>query len=371
MKQDDETFFSESNYGDPELPFPSFTFARINPYNFTNGTIFALPNLNEIEIEDEISHNPAGILASTSYLCDSVLDSIPKSNEQPTSFCSQSSLWLKFKKSFEERILSTSCPESMSVLAVGAQGSGKSHTLFGDCLTPGSEEIGLIPRFFDYIYSKDCPLNHLGDRCGKKVELQPLWRGKFRIRIEMSMYLVVDENIIDLFNPPSLYNGSSNVAYSSSVGPTLLNITSPTVWTAAQATELLILGLKAANILLANSMDFLSPANLVVSTKVIMPSLNKFNKVDFVEVACLATPDTAPTSIDHLAHHGKTNISARDIRHNARRELETLETLIQGESPIFKKSVLVYLLQDSFVKVSSVGVCECFQSASKLSSLYS
>ena len=118
--------------------------------------------------------------------------------------------------------------------------------------------------------------------------------------LQMSMYFIADERIIDLFEPMYVQDCSSadpsSLMFSSTLGPLLLPLTlnAPVASTSTQALDLIVLGLKTASFILANNVInvLLAPHHLVVSFTAYKPNMTLLTKpVTPVATAGLFSPD--------------------------------------------------------------------------------
>lgn len=202
-----------------------YSICRINPKS-SDENIQTNRDRNEVCLKDQSKIKPAFRIS-----CDAVLDDFsPKSKDSDTrvSSASQEGVWKVFLNALESStsFQKSSKPSSISVVAVGGPRSGKSHTLFGDLRS--QEREGLVPRFIHHCFSNDFEFN------------------KSRIKlIQISMILIVEEQIIDLFKPESAKLNSSDsqcMVYSTTYGP-LIKGTQLIAFSALQGVKMLTLGM--------------------------------------------------------------------------------------------------------------------------------
>ena len=139
------------------------SFARVSPIGFSGSAIrtssdigevqLALPKINEGKIEFK-TWNPTTVLDSLWF---NPSKAKKKDQAQPQvekdvkrQFSSQDDVWTAFIAQFES-FLNSNQPK-LSVVAVGAAGSGKSHTLFGN--TKEQHSFGILPRFIENVFSR-------------------------------------------------------------------------------------------------------------------------------------------------------------------------------------------------------------------------
>jgi hypothetical protein len=201
---------------------------RVNAFrqlDSTDESIQTTRDRNEVCLKDQSKIKPA---FRTS--CDAVLDDTsPKSkdNGARSSFASQDVVWKVFLNALESSISSQkpSISSAISVVAVGGPQSGKSHTLFGD--VKFQEKEGIVSRFIHHCFSNDFEFNKS--------------RSKL---IQISMLLLLEEQIIDLFKPESSKlscSDSQSMVYSTTVGP-MITGTQLIAFSALQGVEMLTLG---------------------------------------------------------------------------------------------------------------------------------
>ena len=163
----------DSEDGDAKQDGSVFTFSRLNQkiWDPKLSTVQSLTNLTEVTIYDSSSSGSGGLsgestksgngmanATASSAIFDTVLDNaVPiscrsKGLNRKLQFAEQSDVWTHFHNVFVERLLPMrTVNPNFSVVAMGATGSGKSHTLFGDLSVP--EQWGLIPRFLEHFFA--------------------------------------------------------------------------------------------------------------------------------------------------------------------------------------------------------------------------
>lgn len=201
-----------------------FSICRINAKS-CNDNVQTTRDRNEVCLKDQ-----SKIRSTFRISCDAVLDDTsPKSkdHEATSSFASQDVVWKVFLDALESSISSQSLSisPSLSVVAVGGPRSGKSYTLFGDMQSQHKE--GIVPRFIHHCFSDEFPSKQSRNKL-----------------IQISMLLLVEEQLIDLFKPESAKlncSDSESMGHSTVIGPIIAG-TQLVAFSALQGMEMLTLG---------------------------------------------------------------------------------------------------------------------------------
>ena len=149
--------------------------------------------------------NPVDTSISQFYL-DGVFQShLPRKSP---AYASQETLWTVLGTQLLQDVMSGF---NSSLLCIGSQGSGKTHTLFGPkCINgiqtlPLERNAGLIPRFcqslFEQIDELDSPIQRKRSRAGSKTSESSFSNETVQHLVEVSCYEIRSEQVYDLLNP--------------------------------------------------------------------------------------------------------------------------------------------------------------------------
>lgn len=310
-----------------------FTTCRVNPKGFCCGSMFVDSENNEIGVVcDKAKHGNK----VESWVLDDSLDSIPMGEAQNSrDFASQDDVWAKVKSIFDNRLVLNL--SNFSISCIGGHGSGKTFTLFGNM--DKSDLWGIVPRYVDYAFSDTCPfqLSHL----------------------KLQMFLVLDEQFIDLLDPDfQAHDHKSNIYYSENFGPMVMPMRSLVCKNSEECLIHIQLGLKLSGVVLSNFTNFMSSAQMLVVTTGISNKFNRINRVSFAEIGSMFTPVPAPVSVDRFAGLSLRYISSRSLYESVKLKSKLLSAAKkQTEAKaveIHEKSVLTFLLQDCLYKVSGI-----------------
>ena len=208
--------------------------------------------------------------ASFSIVLDDVTTKLTKKRRhdiilnESSPFATQQDCWLNFIYHFETELLTNmKISPNYSVLCFGASGAGKSNTLFGNLPTFHAQSnlsidwdcLGIIPRFANHFFEQKFNFptitttntttnqNKMNNTIVTSLSTNP----PLPI-LKISMSLIVDEKVIDLFQPTGLHDCSdpSNMLYSPTLGPLLLpqSLITLVTWDINETIDALIIGLQ-------------------------------------------------------------------------------------------------------------------------------
>ena len=179
------------------------------------------------------------------------------------SFCSQKSVFESLKSQIDD-FFKNKRTNKLTIITMGGKGSGKSYTLFGIHENGIILEPGILFRFADYLFSN-------------KVV-----RGCYVI---LRLFVVQDENIIDVLGSPKSYRHENNVFHTELSGPLILPLNSFVVSSFEQYIRVVTTCLTITAYTIANLCDMVSGSStMVVSNTIISPEENKIWTVEFFEM---------------------------------------------------------------------------------------
>ena len=250
------------------------------------------------------------------------------SHDSKQQFLSQEDIWSQFKDKLETHLNSNSL--SYTVLAVGCNDSGKSYTLLGNC--ESEDNRGVLPRCLQYIFI---------DRINKlKIE-----------SVQFSAYLIDNETIVDLFDPTAIYSYKGALAYSTTLGPMILPVSSPIATSYDQSISLLGLILQSYSIIRFNSANFYAGSSLVISLRLFSQKNNNMFQLTFCDIASLSCPDVTLPSLNRFA--------GASLKHHSVRVMKSSMKKLHQVDSITQSSILTYLLQDTLYKAKNTFFFAC------------
>jgi hypothetical protein len=320
-------------------------------------------------------------LSKRTWVMDEVVDNVPlqpvllptdlpqqsqsaASTEKPQ-FASQDDMWNHIEDEIAHRLESEDASDAynMAIMALGAQGSGKTYTLFGSSNYP---QRGLIPRFLDFIF--DCSNNNRNGDLGVKAVL-------------MSMYLVIGEEIIDVLhlnNPVIKHDSYNNLGYSKALGgPVPLPVQYVACHCVEDCRAYSAMGVRAAALLQGAYHEYYSSTSMFVKFTVIgsktatapssgggmfggsKSSSTKNTPVDpsqftirhftFIDAASTTAPQSYPINVDRLSGISQQFNTARQYQQICEAGAACLDSLTFVKEMLeeqVKQSTFCYLCQD-------------------------
>ena len=184
-------------------------------------------------------------------------------NKDKTNFSSQKFVFENLKYQFED-FFKKKRTSKLTVLTMGGKSSGKSYTLFGIHDNGSIREHGILFRFADYLFSNQSV------------------RGCYII---LRLYIVQDENVIDVLGSPKSYWHENNIFHTELSGPLILPLNSFVVSSLEQYMRVVTACLTVIAYTMANVCDVVSGGStVIVSNTVVSPEENKIWTVEFVEM---------------------------------------------------------------------------------------
>jgi hypothetical protein len=233
----------------------------------------------------------------------------------------------------------------MGMIAIGAHGSGKSYSLFGNMDNSSSD--GVVPRTIQLIFDPS------GDIHASAVLVQ--------------MYLVMNEEILDLFDASLCsYKHSGEMAYSASLGSLLMPVNTLVANSVEECLDYIMLGNMAMAAAISNGTNFWSVASLMISLQTFSNKNNRYSRMYFGEIAPLHAPKPATQSVDRFSGQSLAHTSSRDLYNSVKISPAlsmpmpvAASTGAAGDKgfvpvakpPEYQNSVIPYILQDCLYKV--------------------
>lgn len=311
-------------------PDPSLhSILRVNPVGFIVDDIDLNTDVKEISLHNG-SHSKKSKNVYETWIYEEVLDK-PEDIEDGLKFSSQDDAYEGFEKWYESNIDPAKGSDSLTCMAIGGRGSGKSYTLFGQ---DTRSDKGIIPRFLSSRFDFD---NGHQDVVSFML---------------INMYMVNGDTMYDLLNPPEEKSlRSFNFTYSDSLGVIPLPMKCLRAESAAHGLQILHLGLMTASMIALSSNFIFNGLDIVVSMRMFQPE--KVISMTFVEISTMLY---LPSS---LADSDRYSSQVHDLRSsNAFADCglfgstaglsDNKKKLAKAQKAI-NSSFLSYLLQDSLV----------------------
>lgn len=220
---------------------------------------------------------------SSRWLVDACLDRVLRISPQPPLFSTQSDAFNKVSQ-----LLSVSSRNKF-VWAIGGPSSGKSFLLFGD---EASDRAGIVFRTIGTLFDNTQPPNQM--------------------YLLIFMYLIdPDENIVDVLSCCKPHSFSDNICELSPFGATPLCIRPAVAGAEDVAMEIIQLGLKAAQLYIANTTNLLGRYQTVVKLSSFLHTESReetLSSITFIETSSFESPLVVSKAIDRLA--GMTGYSS-------------------------------------------------------------
>eukprot|EP01038_Epipyxis_sp_PR26KG_P006125 gene6125-8443_t len=337
------------------------SFTRINPCGYINEQRHPLVrinnNYNQIELrspnsteEDPkydswiVHHNLDKVVSIDDS---SIQPSSVSSNREEIQFCSQNRLWQKLKLLFDNFVQKGF--RKLSIVTIGSAGSGKSYTLFGKSTC---EERGIMPRFFDYQFNSQD-------------------NSKPASYIIITMCLIQQETLIDLFDPPKVYSHNGNMCSTESLGPAVIPLKTFTANSAALCLNAVGLGLKVLGNIVSSQVNILSQSH-VMCTCTILHDLDKTMRVvEFIELAgsLFTNINAERAELDAFTGQSSANWSLKKLVDllskpsklilNSKDHNDNMSPLNSSGLSCIHHSVLCYLLQEIILRQSRSFFINC------------
>ena len=312
-------------------PVPSInSILRVNPVGFTVDDINLNIEVKEISLHKGDISKKGNTDVYETWIYEEVVDGV-NDLEEGLNFSTQEDAYRGFQNWYEKSIDPQNGADSLTCLAIGGRGSGKSHTLFGQ---DTKSDRGIIPRFLSSRFTPDNGHQNVVS-C-----------------MLITMYMVSGDTLYDLLNPPSEYSVTDhNCTYSDILGAVPLPTRSLRTETAAHGLQIIHLGLMTAS-MLALSRDFLfNGVDIIVSLRMFQPE--KCITITFVEAStmlflpsCIADSDRFSSHVLELksanacADCGLLSLTAGHA--DTKKQSEKAQKGING-------SFLTFLLQDALM----------------------
>jgi hypothetical protein len=312
-----------------------YTLCRVNPCDFQTDNIYVDTESNEVEVI-----NPNGYRKNNrrdAWILDDTVDNIPRSlfdnidfsgdcKASLLKFSDQEEIWNKIKNILESRLAVDG--GTIGLLAVGAHGSGKSHTLFGSM--DGGTNAGIVPRVIRSLFTSTAHVSY----------------------IFLQMFVVMNEEIHDLFDAShSCYKHNGEMAYSGSLGSIVMPINTLVAFSAEDCLDFVSMGHMSVAALMMNSSNFWGPANLVISMQLFSHHNNRYSRIIFVEGAPLHTPKPLHSSVDRFTAQSQTHVSARELYNSVKISPFGSSPNDNKSAKEYQSGVISYILQDCLYKV--------------------
>ena len=322
--------------------------SRVNKRGYNEKSVDIIRDLNQVQLHRPDSfklYSNAHQLPIEVFSLDDTIDNIDINNH---SFSTQDEIYERFKISLYKRRAINS--PSIAVLALGGSGSGKSYTLFGNC--DDNDNRGILPRFLEEIFFYT-EYDHF-----------------HASHVQIGGFILNNEQIVDLYNPSQSFSYQGSLAYSVSLGASVLPINTMIHTNAIQCLTTLKTLLQSASYILANdnNSDIFNNAHLIFQIRVISKENNHYFNATFAEISSLSLPNPkvniANNSLDRLAGTSLSYTSINSLKKSVdtkKSKTTSPENRLKEIEAITHESVLTYLFQDELYKQPDCYVIACLR----------